>query len=493
MAAIPLASGSLGLAGPVDHIPLGARDLGRALAFCALIVLLLALAPAGLSAAGRSLALVGATVIDGTGAPPIRDAVVVIDGQRIAALGPRGEVPVPEGAEVVPVDGKWLVPGFVDAHVHFFQSGGLYARPDIIDLRAIRPYPEEIRRTRDRLPSTLARYLASGVTSVVDVGGPMWTFGVRKRAKRARFAPRVAVAGPLLATAAPPELAGADPPIVRIGSPEEARAWVRRLLPHAPDLIKIWFVFPGPDIAAETAWVRAAVAEAHAAGIPVVAHATQARAARAMIEASVDVLAHSVDDRPLDDGLLARMKETGVVYTTTLSVQEGYREVFGRHVRLTEIERRLADPEATASFDDLDRLPRRVVPSWVGPRRARPLNPIQAVNLRRVRARGIAIAAGSDAGNIGTPHGPALHREMELMAEAGLDPMDILVAATQGGARVMGRTGELGTLEVGKLADLVVLDADPLVDIRNTQRIHRVIKGGEVFDPGEIEAFLRDM
>ncbi|MFQ6017636.1 MAG: amidohydrolase family protein [Kiloniellaceae bacterium] len=446
--------------------------------------------PVGAAPAQRIVAFVGGTLIDGTGRPPLPDAVLVVQGDRIAAVGRRGEIAPPEAAEVVTVAGKWLVPGLIDAHVHFFQSGGLYARPDIIDLRQVRPYPQEIARTKKKLAATLARYLASGITSVVDVGGPMWTFEVRDQARGARLAPRVAVAGPLLATYAPRELAGEDPPVIRIDSPGAARRWVRRLAARAPDLIKIWFVFPGRDIGPEVSWVRAAVAAAHAAGLRVAAHATQHRVARAVVDAGVDVLAHSVDDRPLGDALLARMKARGVVYITTLAVGEGYREVLGRQVRLTEIERRLGDPEAIASFDDLETLPLGLLSAR--PARPRPVDPMQAENLRRVQARGITIAAGSDAGNIGTLHGPALHREMELMAEAGLEPMDILVAATRGGARAMGRGDDLGTLEAGKLADLVVLEADPLADIRNTRRIHRVVKGGQVFDPRTIAAGLPD-
>jgi imidazolonepropionase-like amidohydrolase len=96
------------------------------------------------------------------------------------------------------------------------------------------------------------------------------------------------------------------------------------------------------------------------------------------------------------------------------------------------------------------------------------------------------IAAGTDAGNIGTLHGPALHRELELMARAGLSPQEILVAATRGGAYIMGRESELGTIEKGKLADLVLLDADPLTDIRHTRRVYRVVKGGALLDPEQI-------
>jgi imidazolonepropionase-like amidohydrolase len=193
---------------------------------------------------------------------------------------------------MVHASGKWVIPGLIDAHVHFGQSGGLYTRPDIIDLRSIRPYADEIARIKTKLPETFARYLASGVTDVVDVGGPMWTFDARALARRTRIAPRVAVAGPLLGTAAPKELSGVeDPEILEIHTAGAARAAVVRLIAQAPDLIKNWFVLPVANMAREMEWVRAAIAASHAAGVPVVAHATQRRIARAVVEAGVDVLA----------------------------------------------------------------------------------------------------------------------------------------------------------------------------------------------------------
>lgn len=442
----------------------------------------------------RSVALVGATLIDGTGAPPVVDSAVLVEGTRIAAAGPAAEVDIPEDAQVIDLSGKWLIPGLIDAHVHLFQSGGLYTRPDVIDLRTIRPYEEEITRIRHDLPETFARYIASGITSVLDLGGPMWTFQARALAESTRIAPRVAVTGPLLSTGIPPELAGvADPPMLRIETPQQARSAVRQLLAHRPDLIKVWFVRPGADLDEDLSWVRAAIEESHAAGIPVVIHATQLRVARVVIEAGADALAHSIEDRQIGPELARRMAEAGVVYVATLMVEEGYREVLGGHVELSGIERRLGDPEAITSWDDLEALRGRgpsLRPS-LGPLRR--VDPIMAGNLVRLRAARVRIAAGSDAGNIGTLHGPALHRELELLVEAGLTPMQALIAATWGGAEAMGRSHDLGTIEPGKLADMVVLEADPLVDIRNTRRIGRVVKGGEVFDPAAIAASLNAM
>jgi len=425
-------------------------------------------------------AFVGATLIDGTGGAPRANAVILVEGDRIAAVGNRDEIPIPPEAQLIDASGKWIVPGLIDAHIHFFQSGGLYTRPDVIDLRDIRPYADEIAGVRQRIPDTLARYVASGVTSVVDVGGPLWTFEVRDLAARSEPAPRVAAAGPLIATYFPQELKADDLALIKVDSPEESRATAREILPRKPNLIKIWFIpLPGRSLSIQTAVVRAAIEASHAAGTRVVVHATELETARAAVQAGADILAHSVEDRRVDEAFIKLLKDRNVAYVTTLVVNEGYQEVLGRKVRLTDIERRLGDPEAIATFDHLARVPARKKPwafHWFN-------RDIAFWNLKRLQQSGVTIAAGTDAGNIGTLHGPALHREFELMAEAGLSPGEILVAATQGGARVMGRSAELGTVEKGKLADFVLLDADPLADIAHLRRIFRVVKGGTVYDP----------
>jgi imidazolonepropionase-like amidohydrolase len=432
-------------------------------------------------------ALVNATVIDGTGNTPRGQAVVLVSGERIRAVGPLGEVVIPEGARVVDMSGKWIIPGLVDAHIHLFQSGGLYTRPDIIDLRSIRPYAAEVDWVRARLPMTLARYLASGVTAVLDVGGPFWTFEARERSKMMPYAPQVAVTGPLISSAMPSELRVADPPILEVSSPAEARAAVRRVLAERPDLIKLWWIPEAAvPLAEQTGWVRAAIEESHRAGVRVAVHATQLEVARAAVRAGADVLVHSVDDRRVDDGFVRLLKERDVVYVTTLGVNQAYREVFEQRFKPTDLERRLGDAEVVATLDDLADLSlwkgafwRRWLLRWPDPR-------IASWNLRRLHEAGVTIAAGSDAGNIGTLHGPALHRELERMAEAGLAPLAILKAATQGGARAMGRGSDLGTLEPGKRADLLVLDADPQSDIRHVRRIHRVVRGGVILNADQI-------
>ncbi len=339
-----------------------------------------------------------------------------------------------------------------------------------------------------RLPYTFARYLCSGITSVVDAGGPFANFNVRAMARRTRAAPRVAVAGPLISTVAPDNLETTDPAIIEVANPEQAVALVRHELARKPDLIKIWFI-RGPDVELDHAVkiVEALVKASHAADVRVAVHATELETAKAAVGAGSDILVHSVSDQPVDDEFVQMVKERGVIYTTTIVVLEGYAEVLGQNVALTDIERSCGDAQVIASWPDLAKIPQDRLPLYA---RFPPRFTEKAVvlaNLKRMQEAGVTVAAGTDAGNIGTLHGPSLHREFELMAEAGLTPMQIIVDATRNAARVFSPNPQIGTIESGKLADLVILDANPLTDIANARQINKVIKGGQVFEAGKLK------
>jgi imidazolonepropionase-like amidohydrolase len=308
----------------------------------------------------------------------------------------------------------------------------------------------------------------------------MWNFDMRDIASRTKRAPRVAVAGPLIATMLPPTTATDDPDIVRPTSPAQARDMVRRQLDRKPDLIKIWWVRePGDNLEQQSAIMSAAIEEAKSRGVRVAVHATELETAKAALRAGADILVHSVTDDLVDTEFINLVKRRDVPYITTLFVEDGYRMVLNRQVALNDIEQKLGDPEVIATWADLAKIPPDEIPGGVPkvppPSRRR----MDYENLVLLESAGVRIVAGTDAGNIGTLHGPSLHRELEMMTAAGLRPMDVLVAATRNAAVVMGKPGDVGTLEKGKYADLVILDADPLADIRNTRRIFKVMKGGE--------------
>src|SRR5262249_35627668 len=135
-----------------------------------------------------------------------------------------------------------------------------------------------------------------------------------------------------------------------------------------------------------------------------------------------------------------------------------------------------------ATWAELGKIPPNEIPGGLARRPDRPLRPASFDNLAVLEAAGVRIVGATDAGNIGTLHGPALHREFELMVEAGIRPAEIIVSATRNAAAVMGRDKDLGTLQTGKLADLLILDADPQIDIKNARKINRVMKGGEFIE-----------
>jgi cytosine/adenosine deaminase-related metal-dependent hydrolase len=427
------------------------------------------------------------TIFDGTGGPVIRNGAIVIQGDRIRDIGRRGNIRGGPGVTILDATGKFAIPGLIDAHVHFDQSADIYARPDAIDLRGVRPYSDEIAWTRERLPETLMRYLRAGVTGVVDMGGPLWSLDFRDNANKWSDTTSVAAAGPLISTEPDPELESDDSPVVLMENPNDARDLVARVAARKPDLIKILFIHrPGTDLDRQAELVKVAIAESHRRGIRVAVHATQLETAKAAMGAGADILVHSVDDRRVDTGFLAMLKARDVIYIPTLMVTERYDAVFSNSVKLLEIERRLGDPEVIQSWDELHRIPLEKIPGGIPSPLLLASRPMEFLNLQLLAAADMRIAVGTDAGNIGTPHGPAIHREMELMVEAGMRPFDVLVGATRTAADVMGRGSEVGTLTKGKLADLVLMNAEPVINIRNTQKIFRVMKAGRWVELGPV-------
>src|SRR4029453_13246342 len=393
------------------------------------------------TANAEQVALTHATIINPASSAVIHDGTLVIEGDHITAVGLPNDTKIPQGARTVECTGKFILPGYIDTHVHFFQSADIFTRPDAVDLTSVRPYKDEVAWIKSHLTDVFARYLRSGITSVIDVGGPMWNFEVRKAANSTAKAPRVAVAGPLISSVARPQLDLGDPPIVKIETPEQGREFVRKLAAHNPDYIKIWYIVPPPaaspspgappapgqsDVERAALFrpvVHAVIAESHARKIRVAVHATELEAARVSVEEGADLLVHSVTDKPGDDAFVKILKEKGPILTPTLVVFERYGRTFANKLELTPEEKAWGNPEVIASLDvtkiPQDQLPERIKTALANPNEA--LDRIKKVygvalkNLKSLEDAGVRIAAGTDAGNIGTIHGPALFREFQLM------------------------------------------------------------------------------
>ena len=460
------------------------------------IALVLALSLFTMALRAERVSLVGGTVINPADGKVLPNATVVIDGDKIerVAMGRQDAASLGKQIDCV---GKFILPGYIDTHIHFFQSGDLFTRPDGTDLNSVRPYKDEVAWVKSHVNDVFARYLRSGITSVVDVGGPFWNFEVRKTANQTQKAPRVAVAGPLISSVSREKLDLGDPPIVKIDTPYQAREFVKKLAEQKPDLVKIWYLFD-KDHAVESfrPIVRATIEESHAHKIRVAVHATELETARAAVQEGADVLVHSVTDKPVDDAFVKLLKDRHTILCPTLVVFERYGRTFSHQLDLTPEEQKLGNPEVIASLDvtkiPQDKLPQRIKDALAKPdevlSRIKKTYEVALPNLKRLEDAGVTIAAGTDAGNIGTIHGPALFREFQLMKEAGLTPIQILQCATGNAAKLFG--GEIGArigkIENGSLADLVILNSDPLDDIAHASDIDAVIKNGVVYPADSI-------
>lgn len=446
----------------------------------------------GAEAGAQSSALVGATVIDGTGAAPIPQAVVIVRDGRLVCVGDRGSCPVPADAERVDVAGRWIVPGLVDAHVHYSQTGWADGRPDALDMRERFPYEETVHWLETN-PEVLGRsYLCSGVTATFDVGGYPWTWDLRSWSDTSTAMPHVEAAGPLLSTRDHWVNLPAERQFIHLAGDSAVRASADYLVANGTSAVKVWFlVTAASDTAGLRGMVESAAETARSAGIPLIVHATGLWQARVAVENGAHLLVHSVYDQPVDEAFLRRARRAGTIYNPTLIVGEGYTQLRARAFEPRRYDAGLAcvDPVSLHKAALTDSVPGGADGAeLVRMRRAgEERMALMAANLRRVQEAGIPIAMGTDAGNPLTLHGPAIYPEMEAMAGAGMTPMDVLVSATRVGALAMGREAEIGTLEAGKVADLVVLGADPLADIANMRQVERVMRGGRLYERAELE------
>jgi imidazolonepropionase-like amidohydrolase len=461
-------------------------------------LLCLFLAAGTVAVHAEKIALVGATVINPADAKVMPNATVVINGDKIERVS-MGKQDATALGKQIDCAGKFILPGYIDTHIHFFQSADLFTRPDGADLNNVRPYKDEVAWVKSHVNDVFERYLRCGITSVVDVGGPFWNFEVRKTANSTAKAPRVAVAGPLISSVSREKLDLGDPPIVKIDNPDQAREFVRKLTAQNPDLVKIWYIVDKDHpVDSFRPIVRATVEESHAHKIRVAVHATELETARAAVEEGVDILVHSVIDKPVDDAFVKLLKDRHIILCPTLVVFERYGRTFSHQLNLTPEEKAWGNSEVIASLDVTkippDQLPDRIKTALADPNavldQIKKTYDVALPNLKKLEDAGVTIAAGTDAGNIGTIHGPAMFREFQLMKEAGLTPMQILQCATANGAKLFG--GEIGAhtgkIDQGNFADLVILNSNPVDDIAHASDIDSVMKNGVIYRAADLVA-----
>ena len=439
--------------------------------------------------AGEILALTGGRIIDGNGGPPLEEAAVVIQGSKITAIGPASVVPA--HARVINLDGKTLLPGLIDAHIHIGGSGGGSADP-----REFTPTAVE---------NSLLSYLKFGVTTIYDMAAHPSLNSMKTALETGELmGPRLYGNGfgitapgshPIRLITELGLLEYLGPFYFQVDNVADAREAIRSISAQQVDGIKLFHSrleagttrFDAdmeklkPDI------LHTLIEEAHARSLKVYAHTSFPSEVREFVEAGGDVVVHSIHMAETGaDEVFELMAERDVAYIPTLAVFEGGYTSKPDSFFSPQLHHKVWDVLlASITAPDSVVLASREVPGLLNDRE-RSLE-ISMANLGRALQAGIRIAMGSDAGNAGMLHGATVLRELQLMNEAGMTPMQVLVAATRNGAEVIGRGEELGTLEAGKLADIIVVNGDPLQDLSALGNVELVVKNGKIINPEELE------
>lgn len=412
--------------------------------------------PAQAPAGSEVLALTGARIIDGTGRAPIEQGTIIVNKGMVETVGATDAVTVPQGATRIDLSGKTVIPGIINAHAHLNVHRG-----------ATLPVREDLIRR-------LRTYALYGVTSTVSLGStPADELeGLKLRDEQTH----------ILLDRARLYTGGLN----AVGkTPEEARKSVDRLANLKVNVIKYHINGTPNDMTPDI--YGALVDEARKKGLRTFVHIFYLKDAKSAVEKGTDVLAHSIRDQDVDPAFVAELKRKNIGYIPTLTRDLS---VFVYETRPAFFDEPFFRRGIALYGDEV-----KLLSSPANQEKVRNSKQAQAIkqaleqakrNLKILSDAGVAIAMGTDSGAANSPgrwQGYFEHVEMEMMANAGMTPMQVIVAATGGAARVTQVDPRIGTIEPGKWADLLVLNANPLDDIRNTRKIHSVwIAGRRITD-----------
>ncbi len=414
-----------------------------------------------------TLLIENVTLIDGTGRPSVAGVSVLVDGDRISRIA-RGSIDAPRGTNRIDGSGKFLMPGLMDMHIHL--RGSVELTPEGLF---------KVTNDRTRGIRMLHSYLYSGVTSVYDAGNvPDYILGLRADERNGDLvSPRIFATGSIVTY---PGSHGSNEFGTQVDDWPEAIPTLDAHIEREPDLLKLTYEERGwgaremiPIL--PLALMQQIIQYYNERGIRTTVHTSSEYRARQAIFAGVDTLAHPIIQGPVTEDFARLMGAKKIPMVTTLTIGENYS-------RLAEHPEYLDQPlyQATVPAEEIELLKterrqeyqERKWTWWM-----QIMTTIAQENLRIINEAGGVLVAGTDQSS-----GPALHRELELMADAGIPASEIVRIATLNGAIFLGKEREMGSIEEGKIADMVLLAADPTKDINNAKEILEVIKGGQIVD-----------
>jgi imidazolonepropionase-like amidohydrolase len=415
---------------------------------------------------GPIVALRGATLIDGTGAAPVPNSTILIADGKIWSAGPASAVSVPSGAQVIDVTGKTVMPGMISNHAHVGIVQGTQSAP--------------ANYNREFIVSQLKQFEALGITTVTSLGlnGPLF-YDIRTEVQQGKLGGADILGadrGIGVEAGAPPAAIVnlATNQIYRPNSPAQAREFVGEMSNRGTDLIKVWLDDFGKSLPVKVSAdiLTAVVDESHKRNLRVAVHIHDMEDAKTILSIGGDIVAHGVRDKAVDAEFIDLMKKRNAWYIATLGLDESNFIFADRpEVATDPLVARWVHPQMKTLISDPAWQARvKAAPGAANARRDLAMN---KSNLLALYKAGIPIGFGSDAGVGLRIPGIAEHRELILMVEAGLSPLQSLTIATSNAAKLL-KLDDRGVIQAGKRADLVVLDADPLQNIANTLKINSV-------------------
>jgi len=466
---------------------------------------------------GQAKAFVGANVLNPNLGLNISNATILVNEGNIVKIQPHSEE-IPTNYSITNIENKWVIPGLIDGHVHLAQSGGAFTRPDIINATKIESYQADQKWLFDHSTFLLNNYIAQGITTIFDMGGPSENIAHFRSLTKQGIFPDIYSAATLLSPMDVPQLNGnaKGKTFTKVSNAEQAISLVQSQLTLNTNIIKIvWGQESGLTTEQLYAMYQPAIALAKQHNKIVAVHVQDLINAKRSIEAGADILVHGVMTNDIDDELIALMKKHHVTYMPTLSAYSHYFEIFKNDFQLSEHELSHAHPDIKTSFkklmsnvkdtDQMFQIFLKYIPkvdstedelaqlsaqeqSIVKQLRSMFSSAIensQKTNLAKIIHSGVNIAFGTDAGNPGTLHASSFIGEMKAWQQAGIANKDILRAATFGNAQALNLTDSLGTLTSGMHANFVVLDANPYKNLTTLSTPVMTIKRGKIaFEQG---------
>ena len=434
------------------------------------------------------------TILDVANTHLINHQTVLIEGNTIKSIIPSGKFKTPAHTRIIDGTNKFLMPGLIDAHAHPWD-GDMYS-DDGIDLTKYKSFQNAIDESKARLATNYKRFLQCGITTVISPGTTISTFRISDSIAKQSSMPTLYMAGKLISVSDfgnPHNLSPDDEYFDYAANVDAAKNIIQNQLKLHPSFIKVLFV---PDLtwqhiedSARSKYpiVKAIIDEAHRNGLKVAVHATERITAQLAVEAGCDYLAHGIHDEVVEQDFINLLKQNQTILCPTSNVKYPILRAYTQNPAYTTDELQHANPFVVKTFFDLEDLDsalfRQTKLKWESGKRIFKRDSIRLINLKKLENAGVRIAAGTDVGSLGDLPAASYLPELLKMKQSGMDNWQIIKSATLSPTYFINKQNALGTIATGKIADMILLNKNPVDELENLNDIALVFKNGEPILP----------